>query len=106
MDKERSRQIRVEIRHILMAKWDPIGVSDIPEATDEYDRYVGEIYELLKSRATEKEISQYLIEVETDRMGLTDKCGNPLVPAETRSIAVLALQLANFFPAKETENDA
>ena len=41
VDKERSREIRCHIRGVLMAEWDPIGVSDIPEAADEYDSYIG-----------------------------------------------------------------
>ena len=81
-----------------MAKRDPIGVSDVPEAADEYDRYIGEVYDLLKSGATDKEIARYLIEIETDRMGLTDKSGNPLLPAEIRNTAVSKLKQANFFP--------
>ena len=46
VDKERSREIRCHIRAVLMAEWDPIGVSDIPEAADEYDSYIGGVYEL------------------------------------------------------------
>ena len=34
VDKERSREIRCHIRRVLMAEWNPIGVSDIPEAAD------------------------------------------------------------------------
>jgi hypothetical protein len=46
-EKYESRRIRVDIRHVLMDVWDPIGVKDIPQASDEYDSYLGEIMELL-----------------------------------------------------------
>ena len=36
-----------------MEEWDPIGVSDTPEAADEYDGYIGGIYELLERGASE-----------------------------------------------------
>jgi len=42
-DKQKSREIRGQIRRVLMEEWDAIGVSDIPEAADEYDSYVGEV---------------------------------------------------------------
>lgn len=92
IDKEKSRVRRIEIRRILMSKWDPIGVSDTPEAADEYDRYIGDVCTLLDRNATNEEITNYLRWVETERMGLTDLKGNPLVPAEVRSAAVAALQ--------------
>ena len=83
-----------------MAKWDPIGVSDVPEAADEYDSYIGGVFDLLNRGATDGEISQYFIGIETDRMGLTAKYGNPLLPAEIRNGAVSDLQRANFFDAE------
>ena len=61
ISKELSREIRVKIRHILMDVWDPIGVKDEPMAADEYDRYIGDIFELLKRSASRmKRIIDYL----------------------------------------------
>ena len=91
-DKEKSRVRRVEIRRILMSKWDPIGVSDVPEAADEYDGYIGDVRALLDRNAPDREMADYLRWVETERMGLTDLKGNPLLPEETRLAAVVALQ--------------
>jgi len=45
--RERAKQYHEAIRAILLKEWDPIGVSHIPEAQDEYDRYVGGVYRLL-----------------------------------------------------------
>jgi hypothetical protein len=91
-NKEQPRELRAAIRQALMSQWDPIGVSDTPEAADEYDGYIGGVCDLLKSGATDKEITEYLRDIETGRMGLTDAEGNPLVPDEYRSTAVSALQ--------------
>ena len=43
-----------------MNEWDPIGVRGVPEAADEYDRYVMPIYEILRNGGTEEEILTYL----------------------------------------------
>jgi hypothetical protein len=75
-----------------MSKWDPIGVSDVPEAADEYDMYIGDIFGLLKQHATAVEITRYLVWVETDRMSLSNLKGEPLLSAEVRSLAVSELQ--------------
>lgn len=53
-----------------MNEWDPIGVKDIPEAADEYDSYLGDIFGLIERDSTETQISDYLRWVETHRMGL------------------------------------
>lgn len=69
IDKEESRSIRVQIRHVLLEVWDPIGVKDEPCAQDEYDTYIGDLYELLVSRAHDSKIAEYLYEIAHDRMG-------------------------------------
>jgi len=74
-----------------MAEWDPIGVSDAPEAADEYDAYICGIYELLQGGASESVISDHLREIEIDRMEMTDAAGVPLLPASRRDAAASAL---------------
>jgi hypothetical protein len=96
--KEKSRALRVAIRHVLMSHWDPIGVSDVPEASDEYDGYIGGVCDLLKDGAKDESIAEYLRCIEVDRMGLTDAHGRPLVPDERRAAAVSALQLLKSMP--------
>lgn len=55
-----------------MREWDPIGVHDVPQAQDEYDRYIGEVYVLLmEQRATQQAISSYLYDTATGYMGLS-----------------------------------
>ena len=61
--------IQNQVREVLNRDWDPIGVADI--VGDEYDGYIGEIHSLLAKHASEKDISDYLLSVEVERMGLT-----------------------------------
>lgn len=71
-DKEESRRIRVQIRHVLLDVWDPIGIKDEPDAQDEYDGYIGHLYELLVANATDTELSNYLHRIAHDRMGFEE----------------------------------
>lgn len=67
---ERARRYHAAIKKTLLSEWDPIGISDVPEAQDEYDSYVSGIHKMLVSRSTEQEVFEYLWEIETQHMGL------------------------------------
>lgn len=58
------------IAEALHYKWDPIGVSGIPQTIGEYDSYVPELYELICQNADRELIFNYLWEVEVQHMGL------------------------------------
>jgi len=73
IDKYESRRIRVEIRHVLMRVWDPIGVKNEPNAQDEYDSYLGNVYGLLVGSAPDGSIADYLCKVVNEQMGLPAK---------------------------------
>lgn len=63
MPKERSREVRVQIRRVFNEVWDPIGVMKDPEwPRDEYNGYIGGMFELLTSNATDQKIDDYLCE--------------------------------------------
>ncbi|PPQ31528.1 hypothetical protein CCR94_09265 [Rhodoblastus sphagnicola] len=56
----------------MMREWDPIGVSDDPEAWDEYDAYAGRVYVMLMDeRASAEAIAAYLDAAATGHMGLS-----------------------------------
>jgi hypothetical protein len=59
-----------KIRTILLHDWDPIGVSDLPDAQDEYDSYVHPISEMLNQGKSVNEIYTYLQWVVNDYMCL------------------------------------
>ncbi len=62
-------EIQESIRHILFYDWDPIGING-SGPDDEYNSYVGGIYRLLASGASEHQIIERLYQLETVSMGL------------------------------------
>jgi hypothetical protein len=56
------------VRLILLSDWDPLGVSGILPAENEYDAYVDEVLHLVK-HATHHAVAQHLHDIETKRMG-------------------------------------
>jgi hypothetical protein len=58
-----------ELRHILLWRWDPIGIVDsFPNTADEYDRYACALLTRLGDNVTSSEIAAYLGDVEKSRM--------------------------------------
>ncbi|WP_311043771.1 MULTISPECIES: hypothetical protein [unclassified Rhizobium] len=69
MDRKANRTI---IQKILLTEWDPIGVSDIPEAQDEYDAYADTVSGMMANQtASVDAIRQYLFKIATEHMGLS-----------------------------------
>ena len=64
-DKELYRRID-EVAHYL---WDPIGVSGVPEARDEYQSYVPQLFSRTKIGKVDG-IIDYMQWVVTDQMGM------------------------------------
>ena len=56
---------------VLHYVWDPIGVSGVPQARDEYDSYLAQVFGMLAESKGKDAISGYLVKVEEERMGLT-----------------------------------
>jgi hypothetical protein len=50
--------------------WDPIDIQDVPEAQDEYDRYIAPVIERLRSGASAALLARWLLDIETGEMGL------------------------------------
>jgi hypothetical protein len=67
---DRAKVYHDAIRKAVLTLWDPIGVGSAVEAQDEYDSYVGQIYKLLLTRSTKKDVFDYLWWLETVHMGL------------------------------------
>lgn len=65
-----TTETQAVLKRILLAEWDPIGVSQLAEAQDEYDSYVPEVARLLSRHAGAREIFEYLWQLETQHMGL------------------------------------
>ena len=66
--KELYRRVD-EVLHYL---WDPIGVSDVPEARDEYHSYLPHVFSLLIRRVSAQEITDFLTHTASETMGLSN----------------------------------
>jgi hypothetical protein len=87
--------IQDQVRSVLNADWDPIGVADINDG--EYDRYIGHIYSLVASNASERTIAEHMLLIERERMQLQ---GTPMdqllkVAAKLRSLPLPSPDRAN-----------
>jgi hypothetical protein len=70
MPKEQSREVRRAIRKVFVEVWDPIRVMDDPTwPRDEYDGYIGPVFELLVTGGSDKQIIEHLLWA-IDRMGM------------------------------------
>ena len=59
-----------ELRDLLYAEWDPIGLKELAEGSaDEYDAYTGQIVRRLRAGATGEDIAALLAQLEAE-MGL------------------------------------
>ncbi|MCV2356927.1 hypothetical protein LNV09_22525 [Paucibacter sp. B2R-40] len=59
------------IRSVLITDWDPIGVMDDPEwPRDEYDGYIGDLYEFIRRGEPAEFIARHLCLIEDKKMGL------------------------------------
>ena len=72
MDKleKNDRELLSRVNEVLHYLWDPIGISDDPDARDEYDIYALQVCSLLKENAPQEKISKYLSQIVNDNMGL------------------------------------
>jgi hypothetical protein len=66
----KDNELLTRVDEVLHYLWDPIGVSDIPEARDEYSSYAGVVLSMLKRGANSEEISNYLRDLRIINMGI------------------------------------
>jgi hypothetical protein len=57
----------------LLTVWDPIGIRDESNAQDEYDGYLGGVFDLLTKVASDDQIREHLWQIVKDRMQLPAK---------------------------------
>jgi hypothetical protein len=66
-----EKELYQRLDEVMHYVWDPIGVSGVPQARDEYDAYLPQVFGMLLESKGPDEISNYLLKVEDERMGLT-----------------------------------
>lgn len=73
-----------------MNVWDPIGIKDEVNAQDEYDAYIGEIYELLVCGANDQQITNRLLFIVRERMRL-DAATPEVMASAVRALRAIQL---------------
>ncbi len=63
-------RLRMRVDEVLHYLWDPIGVSDVPEARDEYYSYSSTAFIMLKTGATAADITNYLRKSRIEHIGM------------------------------------
>lgn len=61
-------QLRMRVDEVLHYLWDPVGISDAPEARDEYYGYSAHAFIMLKDGAKANDVAEYLRKVRIEHM--------------------------------------
>jgi hypothetical protein len=77
-----EKELYTRVGEVLHYIWDPIGVRGYPEARNEYDPYVPQVYSLLQGGATAEQIAICLDKVATERMALNPNRERSLMAAQ------------------------
>lgn len=65
----REMELYQRVDEVLHYIWDPIKVSGVPEARNEYGSYLPHVFTLLEGTIDGKDLLAYLLSVECDSMG-------------------------------------
>lgn len=68
--EEQKIRLHRAVDEVLHYIWDPIGVSGIPGARNEYFGYMPRVISILNSSSDARKIAEYLNAIEKDSMGL------------------------------------
>lgn len=89
-DRDQSDKNRALVRDVLLRDWDPIGISGIPEARDEYDDYADAVLGMLiNENATAEDIAGYLFKIATENMALSDREMSKLCDRAAEAVVAL-----------------
>ena len=67
MDRKAARKWLRDVREVLNREWAPIP-ADVPD--DEYESYAGKLAAMLRDKATDGELLDYLAWAEVEHIGL------------------------------------
>src|SRR6266571_80305 len=85
---DKARQAQRHIAEVLRRNWDPLNVADHPETSNEYNSYVGDVYRLLETSASARQIAEHLVRVETEVLGYQDTKPSTLVPVAKKLLKI------------------
>ena len=67
--KLRYKRICNEIREVVINFWDPMNIKKTGSIGNEYDSYIGGIYDLLMEHASAKKLANHLSHIEKNYLG-------------------------------------
>jgi hypothetical protein len=88
MQRRVTPRLRSAVRDVLLHDWDPIGVCNNAQASNEYDSYVETICRMLVSGADAQKLADHLSQLESVSMGLSFSSRN-LPEVANRLLAVV-----------------
>ena len=60
------------VDEVLHYVWDPIGVSSVPQARDEYQAYLPLVFNMVRQGEPASDIARYLSGITSEKMGLSE----------------------------------
>ena len=90
LDIDKIAEIHRQIDAVLLRDWDPIGVSDVPEAADEYRGYVRGVYDVAVMTRSIRPVAKHLLRIERDRMGLSSRSVDALLPVAEKILDLVS----------------
>jgi len=81
VETEKDLELFRIVDDLLWFDWDPIGVNSFAPR-DEYERYVPEIFRLVKAKVDREVIANQLFKFETEDMGMEGKMENCWIVAD------------------------
>lgn len=83
-DHESPKHLYARIREVLIADWDPMGLSDAATPPDDYDDVAREVHAILTGpEASVERIAAYLRWIEREQMHLQRRPGEATGAAKT-----------------------
>jgi hypothetical protein len=89
-DSKSKKAIEIQnlIGRVLFEDWDPIGVNNNPNLSDEYDSYIAPVYKILSGSRSEDELIDYLFKTTNETIGLDCKDREMLRPVAQKLLTL------------------
>jgi hypothetical protein len=90
IDIDKIAEIHRQIDSMLLHDWDPIGVSDVPGAQDEYRSYCRGVYDVAVRTRSARAVADHLHRIEQERMGLSFRSASALIPVAEKILQLVS----------------
>ncbi len=68
----KEKDLYKRIDEVMYYLWDPIGISSMPPARNEYYAYLPKVFQMLTQGKNLQEIAKYLTHIRVDQIGLNE----------------------------------